>query len=126
MQPCPKCQSQETGLIQASDGFSFERDVFVQKRIMKRGYLIKHVTPSDYRDYYLKFEINAFCDSCGYEFQGTLREVEISNEDLEEYESEHGISRTRALYEKIPKTKWITSVFSKIGESLGAIKKKTE
>ena len=81
------------------------------------------VSPSDYRDYYSKFGINAFCDSCGYEFRGQLRDVELSDEELEEYEDSHGITKARRLYAKLPKKKWFETIAKKIGESLSSQKK---
>ncbi len=108
MEPCPRCGSKETGIIQAIDGFSFRRQMEKLEKGMKKGYLIKTVSPEEYRNYYLPYGVTGFCETCGYEFRGKLEEKMITPDELKEYNDLHGLTK----YQK-PEKK---GIFRKLGE----------
>lgn len=118
MEPCPRCGSKRTGIIQAMDGFSFRRQLEKTSRESRKGYLIKTVSPDDWRNYYLNYGITAFCEECGYEFRGKLEEKMITPEELKEYYDLHGITK----YQK-PEKK---GFFRKLGEKAFEKMVKTE
>lgn len=101
MSPCPKCSSRETGSIRVSDEFTSKRILLREAELINEGSLTKTVSPEEWRTYYSKYGINAFCSSCGYEFKGTLQKVVLNDEEeLIAWEAVHGIMKARQLCEK--------------------------
>ena len=72
MSPCPRCQSIFTGKILPADEISQKSILLRKTDMLKRGQMIKYVSPKEYRDYYNRCDINAFCFDCGYCFRGEI------------------------------------------------------
>lgn len=88
MSECPRCHSLHTGKIVVRQGFSLNWE---QKSILKswnNAELIKFVYPAEYRNYYNRYGINAYCEDCGYEFKGVYQSVKLDKEDFEKYKND--------------------------------------
>lgn len=97
MSPCPRCQSTFTGEIMPADGFS-DKDMFLRRnKMLKKGRMYKYVNPQDYREYYARNEINAFCFDCGYEFRGEIEVEQVDGDKWTDFINKNHLLRPETI-----------------------------
>lgn len=113
---CPRCSSMKTGRIEIQDGLK-KRMNSLQRKANDKGYILRFITPEEYRTYYKQTGANAFCMDCGYEFIGTLSEADYDFQTPEDriiYEDIHGITQMRLTYEKYTKLEKLWNITEQI------------
>ena len=100
MSPCPRCQSQKTGIIKACDGFGDNIRINNLKKSLMSGLYEYQVTPDKYRTYYLPQKINAYCFDCGYEYRGEIIVTKVNKDDYEKTLDERGINALLSFKKK--------------------------
>lgn len=99
IEQCPRCSSSRTGIIEAVNYGGYAGEMKLKKEALRKGYYIKFVSPEDYRTYYRQYDINCFCEDCGYEFSGEIEKVDLKGDKYDEFLKDTKIDKELASTE---------------------------